>query len=164
MLPALFPTETLPRGAQEFANGYVLLHKQERRPHRISNAEAEAIIDFLRAADLVASDEWLCTPQVARWARLRLPTGQVARSLWIEEGRALNKIRISHNVKILSPAHEEDPSFAEVWYFFKSRLCDEEDEQALAMVDVYGPPDRNLLAESSNTLALARPASGKYNS
>ncbi|KAI0684207.1 hypothetical protein BC835DRAFT_1293604 [Cytidiella melzeri] len=102
-------------------------------------------MNCLRTGDVVASDEWLHTPRVARWARLRLPTGQVARSLWTEEGRALNKIRISRNVKV-------DPSFAEVRYFFKLQLRDEEDEQAFAMVDIYSPPDRNLLTESSNTL------------
>ncbi|KAI0691938.1 hypothetical protein BC835DRAFT_1235010, partial [Cytidiella melzeri] len=70
MLPALFPIETLPRGAQDLGNGYVLLRKQEKKPRCISIVEAEAIINFLRTAGVAASDEWLRTPQVARWACL----------------------------------------------------------------------------------------------
>ena len=39
-------------------------------------------------------------PKIARWARLRLPNGQVARSRWKESHKPLNKIRVSRNVKV----------------------------------------------------------------
>jgi hypothetical protein len=37
---------------------------------------------------------------VSRWARLRLPTGQVADSYWKEGMKPLNRVRISRNVKV----------------------------------------------------------------
>lgn len=37
---------------------------------------------------------------VVRWARLSLPNGQIARSLWKESRRPLNKLRTSRNVKV----------------------------------------------------------------
>ena len=41
-------------------------------------------------------DEW--QPMVTRWARLRLPNGQIARSAWKEKEKA--KVRITRNVKV----------------------------------------------------------------
>jgi hypothetical protein len=40
---------------------------------------------------------------VRRWARLRLPNGQVARSMWKESLKPLTKIRIARNVKACTP-------------------------------------------------------------
>jgi hypothetical protein len=39
-------------------------------------------------------------PKIARWARLRLPTGQVARSAWKEKEKAAEKIRRARCVKV----------------------------------------------------------------
>ena len=41
-------------------------------------------------------DEW--QPMVTRWARLRLPNGQIARSAWKEKEKA--KVQITRNVKV----------------------------------------------------------------
>ena len=39
---------------------------------------------------------------VIRWARLRLPNGQVARSAWREKLKPLEKLRTARNVKVCS--------------------------------------------------------------
>jgi hypothetical protein len=44
-------------------------------------------------------------PKIARWARLRLPNGQVARSRWKETQKPLNKVRMSRNVKVSCTPH-----------------------------------------------------------
>ena len=47
---------------------------------------------------LQVADNW--SPGVARWARLRLPNGQVAQSSWKEQLKPLEKVRMAHNVKV----------------------------------------------------------------
>jgi hypothetical protein len=42
------------------------------------------------------NDGWV--PRVARWARLRLPTGQIVRSVWKES--KTDDIRMARNVKV----------------------------------------------------------------
>jgi hypothetical protein len=39
-------------------------------------------------------------PHVCHWARVRLPNGQIAWALWKEGTRALEKLRISRNLKV----------------------------------------------------------------
>ena len=59
--------------------------------------EADALLRYLGglAAD---SNNWC--PKVTRWARLRLPNGQVARSRWKESLKPLQKLRTARNVKV----------------------------------------------------------------
>jgi hypothetical protein len=53
---------------------------------------------LLRAYNMVLPEG---TPvSVQRWARLRIPTGQVARSRWKESLKPLNKVRMARNVKV----------------------------------------------------------------
>ncbi|KAH9051261.1 hypothetical protein EDB87DRAFT_1551082, partial [Lactarius vividus] len=66
------------------------------------------------------------------WGRLRLPNGQVARSLWCESKRASGKVRVTWNVKVYDAPHP------------------------YALVSVYSPPVQELLVESSNTLWACR--------
>ena len=56
--------------------------------------EKEALLKYLEDMDNL--NEW--QPMVTRWARLRLPNGQIARSAWKEKEKA--KVRISRNVKV----------------------------------------------------------------
>ena len=42
-----------------------------------------------------------------RFARLLLPNGQIARSLWHEEKRLLEKVRVARNVKVSESTHSE---------------------------------------------------------
>lgn len=99
MLPELSPIVPLPRNAEDLGNGYILLSKREKIARRVTPAEGGILAAFVQSKGIPVLHEWLQAPSVARWARLRLPTGQVARSLWKEEARAISRIRISRNVK-----------------------------------------------------------------
>jgi hypothetical protein len=93
--PQFDHTASLPRGAQEIGRGYVLLCARDRNIIEISDEQEKNIfMSFLLASGI---------PQpklsIIRWARLRLPNGQIARSAWKE---LQNKnTRNSRNVKVL---------------------------------------------------------------
>ncbi|KAF8068694.1 hypothetical protein FPV67DRAFT_1414845, partial [Lyophyllum atratum] len=86
-------------------------------------------------------------PRVARWARLRLPTGQVARSAWKESDKSLEKLRRARCVKVSSNGRI---SFAEVQFYFKAEIGGT--ERTLALVSFYGPRDESLFQESYFTI------------
>ncbi len=99
MIPDLEPdVRPLPRGAEEVGGGYVLLRAAEESPSVVSSAEGSVLRAYLEQAGLALRPDWV--PKVARWARLRLPNGQVARSLWKESLKSLSHIRIARNVKV----------------------------------------------------------------
>jgi hypothetical protein len=74
MIPDLEPANALPQGAVDIGNGYVLLRALERSRSPVWDCEREAMRLF--GLDLGLN----MTYSIARWARLRLPTGQTARS------------------------------------------------------------------------------------
>jgi len=95
MAPDLLPNETtLPNGSKDVGDGYVLLRVRDRASQRINGAEGEAIINFYAKTE--GRDPG--NLRVTRWARLRLPNRQIARSAWKESGMA--EPRISCMVKL----------------------------------------------------------------
>ena len=52
---------------------------------------------FVTFSDEVA-ENW--SPGVCKWARVRLPNGQVARSSWKEKLKPLTKVRMARNIKV----------------------------------------------------------------
>lgn len=94
----------LPRRAYDLGDGYVLLRAAEKVSQPVTSEEANAIRTFFLGTDLSNYPDveatWLDAPCVARWARLRLPNGQIARSAWKETLKPLTQIRISRNVKV----------------------------------------------------------------
>ncbi|ETW75993.1 hypothetical protein HETIRDRAFT_53847, partial [Heterobasidion irregulare TC 32-1] len=80
-------------------------------------------------------------------ARLHLPNGQVTRSLWKESCKALHKLRIARNVKVLFRGMTQ---FAEVRFYFSSRM--QEKDIPLALISLFSPPDPGLMEASSNTV------------
>jgi hypothetical protein len=101
-------TWQLPRGAIDLGNGYALLRAQDQL-RSMQKCEAKALITYLTEQCHInvltitsgrSADEWC--PDIARWARLHLPNGQIARSRWKESLKSLNKIRIARNVKVTS--------------------------------------------------------------
>lgn len=86
------PPKGLPEGAVDIGDGYVLLRKRERYPIYPTGQHALAISTFLRHGQQL--------PRIRKWARLRLPNGQTARSSWREKLKPLEKTRMSHNVKV----------------------------------------------------------------
>ncbi|KAJ6553783.1 hypothetical protein DFH09DRAFT_1085534 [Mycena vulgaris] len=117
----------------------------------IHGAAGAAIKKFLEEANETVYPDNL-SPSFQRWARLRIPNGQIARTAWKEKQKALNKVRMSRNVWINDPAAGE--SYAEVQFFFQAKLDNK--LVALALVSPYSAPDQRLLEESSNTLWVIR--------
>lgn len=95
--------QALPQGAFEVGDGYRLLKRMDSAERRISDAEAAAIRQyFTRWEPAAVSPGWLKSPKIYKWARLQIPTEQVARLLWKEEPmekrqRAIRQVR---NVKV----------------------------------------------------------------
>ena len=89
MLPDLAgPPNHLPRGAVPIGNNYTLLRAKEKYPKPVRDCEARAFAAYMQeqGANILDVDSW--RPSVSRWARLRLPNGQVAHSAW-KEGKSL---------------------------------------------------------------------------
>lgn len=89
------PTPEFPTGAAVLGNGYALLRKRETTPSAVTSTEAAALRTFIATTNIAASSQWLANPFLARWARLRLPNGQTARSRW-RDGQS----RPSRQVKV----------------------------------------------------------------
>ncbi|KJA18806.1 hypothetical protein HYPSUDRAFT_144447 [Hypholoma sublateritium FD-334 SS-4] len=128
MIPDLGPpAPSLPRGAVDLGQGYILLRARDRYDRSMRPPEASALLHYLaRRAGAerysVGNSSWC--PKITRWARLQLPNGQVARSRWKESLKPLGKIRTARNVKARNAVH------------------------TLAVLSVYSQPDPQLLEAS----------------
>lgn len=92
MMPELDePPVGLPEGAIDLGEGFALLRKRDKNSQNAAGAHAHAITTFLGDRPL---------PRIKRWARLRLPNGQIARSAWRETLRPIEQTRMSRNVKV----------------------------------------------------------------
>ena len=100
MIPKLdhYAPAEVPETAIDIGNGFVLLRARDRTARAMLDYEKEALQKYLEDSDIqdIMDDEW--QPMVTRWARLRLPNGQIARSAWKEKEKA--KVRITRNVKV----------------------------------------------------------------
>jgi len=87
MCPELDPDSrsTLPKHSYECGSNFVLLQPRDRYRTKLTGETLNII------------DDKFDISRVRRWGRLRLPNGQVARSLFSESGRA--NTRVSRNVK-----------------------------------------------------------------
>ena len=92
----------LPHGAIDLGGGFALLRAQDRYDQAMTVCEARALGIYIQKMSGNMPVPMFC-PKIARWARLRLPNGQVARSRWKESKKPLNKIRTSRNVKVSCP-------------------------------------------------------------
>jgi hypothetical protein len=103
-LKAIYPdldeeANTIPRGAIDLGDDYVLLRAKERTFYKLSREYLTALeIFLLRAYNMILPEG--TSVSVQRWARLSLPTGQVARSRWKENLKPLDKVRMARNVKV----------------------------------------------------------------
>ncbi|KIJ97243.1 hypothetical protein K443DRAFT_133885 [Laccaria amethystina LaAM-08-1] len=128
----------LPQYAQDLGAGYVLLRPREKMASKFSKVELEVT-------------KQVCNKERRqKWGHLQLPNGQTARSLFSETRHIEESTRISCNVKITLDGQVQ---YAEVQYFFFDRDSDEPGEQvAHAVLSLYGPPNEEMLVESSYTL------------
>lgn len=107
LIPDISPKtkRSLPRKAVPLGDSYTLLHKTRKAARLSSPNEAAAVREYFTEhcpEDIAVTEDWLNQPKVAKWARLWLPNGQIARSHWIEASRPLSQLRISRNVKVIS--------------------------------------------------------------
>jgi hypothetical protein len=105
LIPQLDPDKPhLPRGCWDAGNGYVLLRAKDRHAVSVSDAESYVIQEKMEElAGISFGDD--STPKVVRWARLRLPNGQIARSAWKENLKDPNKLRMARCVRVSSIQH-----------------------------------------------------------
>ncbi|PIL24852.1 hypothetical protein GSI_12738 [Ganoderma sinense ZZ0214-1] len=146
-LKAIFPEfdepETLPQHACDLGDGYILLTATDTIERSVSIPEGNEILRFLQEQRVHLEDpHW--HPIVRRWARLRLPNGQIARCVWKEcpleaRGRQLRRARMLAN-----------NYFAEVQYFFRYQMHGH--TETLAMVLPFSAPDPAILDYSRLTL------------
>ena len=102
MVPDLDPSEsqsTIPQGGKDCSNGYVLLRAKDKVLRAMRPCEKHAFAAYLTNIHALQIAEDWC-PEVVRWARLRLPNGQIARSFWKEQLKPLQKVRMARNVKV----------------------------------------------------------------
>ncbi|KAJ7138747.1 hypothetical protein C8R43DRAFT_817736, partial [Mycena crocata] len=153
MIPDLEPTDdVLPRGSIDLKSGYVLLGGKDEYAQQIPGPAGEAIKSYLEEAFDTTYAENL-SPNLQRWARLRLPNGQIARSAWKEQGKALKNVRMARNIQVSSQYNHRSIHSSVQFYFqadIKGRM------KTLALAAPYTRPDRDLLTASSNTLWVCR--------
>ncbi|EIW56360.1 uncharacterized protein TRAVEDRAFT_96811, partial [Trametes versicolor FP-101664 SS1] len=143
--------KTLPRGAEDLGNGFILLRALDSCPRAVSELEARAFHRYFLAAyptfvsEINRND---FTFKAHRWARLRLPNGLVARSAWKECNKPLSKLRLARCVKFVNS--NGDSEVGEVRYFCQAGP----DRRAVAMVSVFGARDAQLYKDSYETIEL----------
>ncbi|KAJ7794559.1 hypothetical protein B0H14DRAFT_2392458, partial [Mycena olivaceomarginata] len=140
----------LPMGGKDIGDGYQLLlrHDNVGCPPESSN-ELEALKTYLSREWNTPFNEERDNSLVKRWARLALPeNGQVARSQFAEKEDKRFPSKMPEGFEI-----------AEVLYFFCYNI-QEDTPMALAMVSVFGVPDRALLKELSAAMWAAHPGLG----
>jgi hypothetical protein len=100
IIPDLDPLPpAMPRGSKDIGDGFILLRAKDKALQAMQHCERLAFADYLKNTHAVqVPDCW--SPEVVRWARLRLPNGQVARSAWKEKLKPLEKVRMARNVKV----------------------------------------------------------------
>lgn len=100
------PTDTIPEGAFVLGDGFVLLRARDRVPRALVQLENTALRTYL--ARVLGADPGSVL-SAWKWARVRLPNGQIARTAWKEcEGeRRGNPVRRARMVKVrhTSPLH-----------------------------------------------------------
>ncbi len=107
MMPSLDRAEQralgLPRGAEPIGDGYVFLRALERSRSSLRPVEARAFFDYFMRTDpcrVEGETRWTYRTSLRRWARVRLPNGQVARCAWKEHRKALCRLRMARCVKV----------------------------------------------------------------
>jgi hypothetical protein len=93
------PKNLLPRGALDLHGGYVLLRAREPSPSLMTDSAAVALRGYYEEQGQPLTDGGT-SYRVVRWARLRIPTGQVARSAWKERLKSARNVRMARNVKL----------------------------------------------------------------
>jgi len=98
MWPSFEKIKGNPHGSIDLHDGYLLLGpKEDAGPHHISQIE-ETALDVFCSGRQDSGD--IDRKSVYRWARLKLPTEQIARSRWRELERCSDMARTDRNIKV----------------------------------------------------------------
>ncbi|KAE9390159.1 hypothetical protein BT96DRAFT_833830, partial [Gymnopus androsaceus JB14] len=144
-IPDLIPSsDAPPHGAKLLENGFMMLAATNTAAREVSAVEANAIRSFYAALGEPKPACWC--PKLVRWARVKLPNGQIARSQWKEDPIPLEDIRIARNVKVGLNGEEH---VVEVHFYMLLRI--NETLYPIAIGSFYGPPHEELLRRSSGT-------------
>jgi hypothetical protein len=107
MIPNLAPKKSLPTTSIDLYDGYILLFARSESLIAAKPLESSAFSLYLSTYEPnisipphLRSGLPEGTWQLRRWARLRLPNDQIARSAWKEKGRSSDNIRMSRFVKV----------------------------------------------------------------
>ena len=91
--PDLDKTEENPRGSIELGDNYLLLGPKDVSPHQLSLSEQTALEEFFDPGNIDLTS-------IYRYGRLKIPTGQTARSRWKETDRCSDMARTDRNIKV----------------------------------------------------------------
>ncbi|KAJ7362561.1 hypothetical protein DFH08DRAFT_910784 [Mycena albidolilacea] len=143
----------LPTGGIDVDDGYQFRPKIDNAARPVLDAaELDALKVFLSSKWNTPFEDKKHNSRITRAARLYIPeNSQVARSRWAEKehNRVTRMVQLKSNMP-------EGFEIGEVHYFFRYDV-QKNIPTALAMVKVFGIPDRALLQESFETLWVARP-------
>ncbi|KAI1781704.1 hypothetical protein LXA43DRAFT_907996 [Ganoderma leucocontextum] len=148
MYPEFGDDAALPASAIDLGGDYVLLRPADRYAYKLPMAQSTLLNEYVARVSNTGVQAW--EARIYRWARLRLPTGQIARTLWKEgvleqrgkQPRRARMVKLSQN------------RFAEVQFFFRLQI--RERTHTLAIVSIFSPPDVTILKESMYTVLACR--------
>ncbi|KAJ7720472.1 hypothetical protein DFH07DRAFT_760806 [Mycena maculata] len=127
------------RGSEYIGDGYSLMGAKDKWKQTVTRESSTTIRKYLDAEQETGDIK------LKRWARLRLPNGQIARSAWKEKKLQLMNVRMARNVKV-SGSFFGRQEIAEVEFFFQTK------DHVLALGSLYPRPDEELLKASYNTV------------
>ncbi len=163
----------LPDSGIDLGGGYSLLRARERTPHYISDVEAAALDVYLEESGCTLPLDSLTplTLKVQRWARLRLPNGQIVRSRFAKaEQQPLQKIRIARIAKVggfsihiysykltiqIQLIINGEAEIGEVLYYCRIPIHQERRLRTVAVVSLFGARQRELYSTSHKTVWLS---------
>ena len=105
MWPEFEKTKGDPSGSMDLGDGYLLLGPKDTTLYCVSPVEQTALDGFFSSqpgADNINQQA------IYRWGRLRVPTGQIARSRWKELERCSDMARTDRNIKVCDFNHSAD--------------------------------------------------------
>ena len=97
MWPTFQEEQKDPRGSEDIGDGYLLLGPKDTTLYRLSDAERGALNDFASGSPEFKN---IRRQSLYRWARLKLPVEQTARSRLKEVERCMDMARNDRNVKV----------------------------------------------------------------
>ncbi|KAI0714436.1 hypothetical protein C8T65DRAFT_771783 [Cerioporus squamosus] len=142
-----------PPSSVDLGNGYTLMRARERSAHAVQlRSEHNAIHAFFHTQNVRHIDPaWV--PWFKKWARLRIPTGQIARTAWKEcEWEAAG--RVPRRARMVRLAND---TYAEIQYFFQMNIDGR--ELGLVMLAPFSARDAALYQSTFGVLmaCMAQP-------